>query len=90
VPSKQLQGQLQTQHSADIGNCIVDKHNVKSTGNYWSKTNIIMQKNIQPNMVGNNNYKHRIFGLQNRNIIIVIVIIIIIIQFNSIRFNTIY
>jgi hypothetical protein len=34
VPSQQLQGQLQTQYSVDTGNCIVDKHNIKSKTNY--------------------------------------------------------
>jgi hypothetical protein len=33
VPSKRLQGQLQTQHSVDIGNYIKDKHNIKSKKN---------------------------------------------------------
>jgi hypothetical protein len=28
VPSQQLQGQLQTQHSVDTGNYIKDKHNI--------------------------------------------------------------
>jgi hypothetical protein len=30
MPSQQLQGQLQTQHSTDIGNYIMDKHDIKS------------------------------------------------------------
>jgi hypothetical protein len=34
VPSQQLQGQLQTQHSADTGSHIMDKHNIKSKINY--------------------------------------------------------
>jgi hypothetical protein len=34
VPSQQLQGQLQTQHSVDTGNYIMDKHNIKSKTNY--------------------------------------------------------
>jgi hypothetical protein len=29
VPSQQPQGQLQTQHSVAISNCIMDKHNIK-------------------------------------------------------------
>jgi hypothetical protein len=29
VPSRQLQNQLQTQHSVDTGNDIKDKHNTK-------------------------------------------------------------
>jgi hypothetical protein len=34
VPSQQLQGQLQTQHSVDTGNYIMGKHNIKSKTNY--------------------------------------------------------
>jgi hypothetical protein len=34
VPSQQPQGQLQTQHSADTSNYIMDKHNIKSKTNY--------------------------------------------------------
>jgi hypothetical protein len=34
VPSQQLQGQLQTRHSADASNCIMDKHDIKSKTNY--------------------------------------------------------
>jgi hypothetical protein len=30
VPSQQLQGQLQTQHSVDTSNYIMDKHNIKT------------------------------------------------------------
>jgi hypothetical protein len=33
VPSQQLQGQIQTQHSADTSNYIMDKHNMKSKTN---------------------------------------------------------
>jgi hypothetical protein len=33
VPSQQLQGQLQTQHSVDTGNYIMDRHNIKSKTN---------------------------------------------------------
>jgi hypothetical protein len=33
VPSEQLQGQLQTHHSADTSNYIMDKHNIKSKTN---------------------------------------------------------
>jgi hypothetical protein len=29
VPSQQLQGQLLTQHSIDIGDYIIDKYNIK-------------------------------------------------------------
>jgi hypothetical protein len=34
VPSQQPQGQLQTQHSVDTGNDIMDNHNIKSKTNY--------------------------------------------------------
>jgi hypothetical protein len=34
VASQQLQGQLQTQHSVDTSNYIMDKHNIKSKTNY--------------------------------------------------------
>jgi hypothetical protein len=34
VPSQQLLGQLQTQHSVDTGNYIMGKHNIKSKTNY--------------------------------------------------------
>jgi hypothetical protein len=34
MPSQQLQGQLQTQHSVDTGNYIMDKHNIKPQINY--------------------------------------------------------
>jgi hypothetical protein len=33
VPSQQLQGQLQTQHSVDTSNYIMEKHNIKSKTN---------------------------------------------------------
>jgi hypothetical protein len=33
VPSQRLQGQLQTQHSADTSNYIMDKHYIKSKTN---------------------------------------------------------
>jgi hypothetical protein len=33
VPSQQPQGQLQTQHSVDTSNYIMDKHNIKSKTN---------------------------------------------------------
>jgi hypothetical protein len=31
TPSRQVQGQLQTQHSVDPGNYILEKHNIKTT-----------------------------------------------------------
>jgi hypothetical protein len=30
LPSQQMQGQLQTQHSVDTGNHIMDKHDIKT------------------------------------------------------------
>jgi hypothetical protein len=35
VPSQQLQGQLQTQHSVDTSNYIMGEHNLKSKSNEW-------------------------------------------------------
>jgi hypothetical protein len=34
VPSQQPQGHLQTQHSVDTSNYIMDNHNIKSKTNY--------------------------------------------------------
>jgi DUF971 family protein len=34
VPSQQLQGHLQAQHSVDTGKYIVDKHDIKRETNY--------------------------------------------------------
>jgi hypothetical protein len=34
VPSQQPKGQLQTQHSLETGNYIIDKHNIKIKTNY--------------------------------------------------------
>jgi hypothetical protein len=34
VPSQQLQGQLQTQHSVDTSNYIMEQYNIKSKANY--------------------------------------------------------
>jgi hypothetical protein len=34
MPSQQPQGQLQTQHSVDASNYIMDKHNIKSKTRY--------------------------------------------------------
>jgi hypothetical protein len=34
MPSQQLQGQLQTQHSANTNNYIMDRHDVKTKTNY--------------------------------------------------------
>jgi hypothetical protein len=40
VPSQQPQGQLQTQHSADTGSYIKDKHNMNTTAIYTSNNSI--------------------------------------------------
>jgi hypothetical protein len=54
VLSQQLQGELQTQHSAVIGNYIMDKqHNVKD------KLQEHINAEKQTNMVGNDHYKRR-------------------------------
>jgi hypothetical protein len=34
MPSQQLEDQLQTEHSVNTGNYIMDKHNIKSKTNY--------------------------------------------------------
>jgi hypothetical protein len=53
VPSQQLQGQLQTQHSVDTSNYIMDKHNIKSQANYTQalEENTLLQKSKQTNDV---------------------------------------
>jgi hypothetical protein len=53
VPSQQPQGQLQTQHSVDTSNYIMDKHNIKSKTNYRQvlEENTLMQKSKQTNGV---------------------------------------
>jgi ABC-type antimicrobial peptide transport system permease subunit len=57
VPSQQLQGQLQTQHSVDTSNYIMVKQNIKSKTNYRQalKEKHIMQKSEQTNKQRNNN-----------------------------------
>jgi hypothetical protein len=46
MPSQQLQGQSQTQHSVDTGNYMMDKHNIKSKINYRKllEENTLMEK----------------------------------------------
>jgi hypothetical protein len=46
VPSQQLQGQLQTQHSVDTVNYIMDTHNIKPHINYRKllEENTLMEK----------------------------------------------
>jgi hypothetical protein len=46
VPSQQLQSQLQTQHSVDTGNYIMDTHNIKLKINYRKllEENTLMEK----------------------------------------------
>jgi hypothetical protein len=47
VPIQQLQGQLQTQHSVDTGNYIMDKHKIKTQTNYGQaleEENTLIQK----------------------------------------------
>jgi hypothetical protein len=58
VPSQQLQGQIQTQHSVDIGNYIMGKHNISSKVNYrklleQENNNAENQTNKQTNKVSN-------------------------------------
>jgi hypothetical protein len=50
VPSQQLQGQLQTQHSVDTSNYFIEQYNLKSKTNYrqaLEKKNTLMQKSKQ-------------------------------------------
>jgi hypothetical protein len=49
VPSQQQQGQLQTQHSVDTINYIMDNHNLKPKTNYRQalEENALMQRNKQ-------------------------------------------
>jgi hypothetical protein len=53
VPSQQLQGQLQIEHSVNTGDYIMDKHNIKSKTNYRQalEENTLMQKSKQTNKV---------------------------------------
>jgi hypothetical protein len=56
VPSQQLQGQLQTQHSADTGNYIKDKRNIKTTATYKKNNNNLenllkcLKRGVKPNV----------------------------------------
>jgi hypothetical protein len=55
VLSQQLQGQLQTQHSVDTGNYIIDQYNIK-TKVYYRQTlekDTLMQKSNQTNKRSN-------------------------------------
>jgi hypothetical protein len=51
VPSQAIQGQLQTQHSVDTGNYIMEQYNIKSKTNYGQalEKNTLMQKSKQTN-----------------------------------------
>jgi hypothetical protein len=59
VPSQQIQGQLQTQHSVDTGNYIMEQYHIKSKTNYrqaLEEGNTLIQKSKQTKMkIGNNN-----------------------------------
>jgi hypothetical protein len=58
VPSQQLQGQLQTQYSVDIGNYIMDRHYIKSKTNYkqtLEEENTLIQKSKHTNNHSNFN-----------------------------------
>jgi hypothetical protein len=52
VPSQQLQGQLEAQHSAGIGNYIMDKYNIKTRLN---NNSIQFFKSNNSNSNNNNN-----------------------------------
>jgi hypothetical protein len=51
VPSQQLQDQLQTQHSIDASNYIMEQYNIKSKTNYRQglEENTLMRKSKQTN-----------------------------------------
>jgi hypothetical protein len=57
VPSQQPQGQLQTQHSVDTSNYIMDQYNIKSKIDYRQalEKNTLMQKSNQTKNKRNNN-----------------------------------
>jgi uncharacterized protein YutE (UPF0331/DUF86 family) len=68
MPSQQLQGQLQTQHSVDTGNYIMDKHNIKSKTNYKQalEENTLIQESKQTKMRrGNKNMITKNYITQN-------------------------
>jgi hypothetical protein len=48
----------------------MDKHNIKSRVNY--RNTLMQKKTKQMKMIGNDNYRHRTLGLQNKSIIIII------------------
>jgi exosome complex RNA-binding protein Csl4 len=61
VPSQQLQSQLQTQHSVDKTNYVMDNHIIKSKSNYrqaLEKTHYCSEVNIQKKSKNNNVQKH--------------------------------
>jgi hypothetical protein len=71
VPSQQIQGQLQTQHSADTNN---DKHYIKlklNGGKHWRR-NTLMPRSEQTSKQSNNNnnnnnnstYSHQVTALR--------------------------
>jgi hypothetical protein len=53
LPSQKLQGQLQTQHSVDTDNYIMDTHNLKPNINYRK---LLEEVNKQASNKGNKNY----------------------------------
>jgi hypothetical protein len=57
VPSQQPQGQLQTEHSVDTSDYIMDMHSIKSKTNYRQalEENTLMQTSKQTNNNNNNN-----------------------------------
>jgi hypothetical protein len=54
VPSQQLQSQLQTQHSIDTSNYIMDKSQSLINGKHWRK-NTLIQRSKQRKKESNNN-----------------------------------
>jgi hypothetical protein len=66
VPSQQLQGQLQTQHSADIHNYIIDTNNIKVKGKLQEHIIAEKQTNKQAKMIRKDNYEQKTLGLRNK------------------------
>jgi hypothetical protein len=66
------QGQLQTEHSVDTSNYIMDKHNIKSKTNYRQalEENTLMQRSKQTKEQSSNNsiqFNYLLFNNNNNN-----------------------
>jgi hypothetical protein len=92
MPSQQLQGQLQIQHSVDTGNYSMDKHNIKSKTNYRQALEVkhinTEKVNKQTNIKKGNKKMITKKFIYRTLIIIIIIIIMTIIQFLFINMQT--